>query len=116
MWEKKGALGGLPVQKTWVPSLIKKDPTCHSAAEPTCHNYRACALEPVAAPTEAHVTYSPCSAAEEATAKGSLHNATRESPPLSTIREKPHSKEDPVQPNKYIKKNFFKKRKVLLGI
>ena len=107
VWEKKGALGGLPVQKTWVPSLIKKDPTCHRATEPTRHNYWACALEPGAATTEAHVTYSRCSATEEATAMGSLRNATRESPPLAAIREKSPSKEDPVHPNKYIKEFFF---------
>ena len=29
----------LPVQGTWVQSLVQEDPTCHRAAEPMCHNY-----------------------------------------------------------------------------
>ena len=29
----------LPVQGTWVRSLVREDPTCHGAAKPVCHNY-----------------------------------------------------------------------------
>ena len=36
----------LPVQRTWVPSLVREDSTCHGATKPMCHNYWACALEP----------------------------------------------------------------------
>ena len=36
----------LPVQGTWVWSLILEDPTCWGATRCTRHNYRACALEP----------------------------------------------------------------------
>ena len=35
----------LPVQETWVLSLIWENPTCHAASKPMHHNYRACALE-----------------------------------------------------------------------
>ena len=28
-------------------TLVWKDPTCRGATKPVCHNYRACALEPV---------------------------------------------------------------------
>ena len=36
----------LPVQETWIQSLIWEDPTCLGATKPMCHNYWACALEP----------------------------------------------------------------------
>ena len=36
----------LPVQGTQVWALVREDPTCHGAARPASHNYRAYALEP----------------------------------------------------------------------
>ena len=36
----------LPMQETWVWSLIQEDSTCLRATEPVHHNYWACALEP----------------------------------------------------------------------
>ena len=36
----------LPIQGTWVWSLVQEDPTCCGATKPVCHNYWACALEP----------------------------------------------------------------------
>ena len=36
----------LPMQRTWVQSLVLEDPTCHEATKPVRHNYQACALEP----------------------------------------------------------------------
>ena len=36
----------LPMQETWVWSLIREDPTCHGATKPMCHTYSACALVP----------------------------------------------------------------------
>ena len=36
----------LPVQASWVRSLVREDPTCHGATKPVRHNYRACTLEP----------------------------------------------------------------------
>lgn len=36
----------LPMQGTWVQSLVGEDPTCQEATEPVCHNYYICALEP----------------------------------------------------------------------
>ena len=36
----------LPMQGTWVRSLVWEDPTCCGATKPLCHNYWACALEP----------------------------------------------------------------------
>ena len=35
----------LPMQETWVPSLIQKDPICCEATRPTHHNSWACAPE-----------------------------------------------------------------------
>ena len=29
----------LPVQGTWVRSLVREDPTCRGATKPVCHNY-----------------------------------------------------------------------------
>ena len=36
----------LPMQGTWVWSLVQEDSTCFRAAKPGCHNYWSCALEP----------------------------------------------------------------------
>ena len=36
----------LPMQKTWVQSLVWEDPTCCRTTKPTHHNYGACALGP----------------------------------------------------------------------
>ena len=36
----------LPMQGTWVWSLVREDPSCRGATKPMCHNYWACALEP----------------------------------------------------------------------
>ena len=37
----------LPMQGTWVRSLVQDDPTRRGATKPVHHNYWACALEPV---------------------------------------------------------------------
>ena len=29
----------LPMQGTWVRSLVREDPTCHGATKPVRHNY-----------------------------------------------------------------------------
>ena len=36
----------LPVQGTWVQTLVWEDSTCCGAAKPMCHNYWACTLKP----------------------------------------------------------------------
>ena len=36
----------LPMQETWVRSLIQEDPTCHGATELVCHNCWTCAPKP----------------------------------------------------------------------
>ena len=36
----------LPMQGTWVRSLVQEDPTCCRATKPMHHNYSSCALEP----------------------------------------------------------------------
>ena len=45
----------LPVRETRNQSLIWEGPTCCGAAGPMPYNYQACALEPGAAATEAHL-------------------------------------------------------------
>ena len=37
----------LPMQGTWVQSLVQEDPTCHGGTKPVPHNYWDQALEPV---------------------------------------------------------------------
>ena len=37
----------LPKQGTRVRTLVWKDPTCHGATKPVCHNYWACTLGPM---------------------------------------------------------------------
>ena len=36
----------LPMQGTWVPSLVWEEPTCIGATKPVRYNYWACALQP----------------------------------------------------------------------
>ena len=36
----------LPMQETWVQSLVLGDSTCCKATKPTCHSHWRCALEP----------------------------------------------------------------------
>ena len=62
----------LPMQGTRVWALVPEDPTCCRATRPVCHNYWACALDPVLS--------SLCSATREATAVGSTRTATKSSP------------------------------------
>ena len=45
----------LPMQGTQVWALVWEDPTCCRATKPVCHNYWACALEPVSDDYWAHV-------------------------------------------------------------
>ena len=35
------------MHEPWVPSLALEDPICRRATKPMCHDYQACALEPV---------------------------------------------------------------------
>ena len=60
----------LPMQRTWVRSLVWEDPTGHGATKPMCHNFWACTLQ-----------------------------LRKPSGPLTTTRETPvHSNKDPGQP------------------
>ena len=45
----------LPMQGTWVWSLVQEDPTCHGATGPLRHNCWACALGPASHHYWAHV-------------------------------------------------------------
>ena len=45
----------LPMQGTWVRTLVWEDPTCRGATRPVRHNYWACALEPASHNYWAHV-------------------------------------------------------------
>ena len=44
----------LPMQGTWIWSLVQDDPTCRGATKPVHHNYWACALEPMSLNYWAH--------------------------------------------------------------
>ena len=46
----------LPMQETWLRSLIREDSTCPGAIKPVPHNYWACALEPVLCNKRSHYT------------------------------------------------------------
>ena len=62
----------LPVQGTWIPSLLQEDPTCQRAAEPMHRNYRSLdTLEPLLCNKRSRLT------------------ADREQPLLSATRESP---------------------------
>ena len=100
------------MQETRVQSLDQEDPTCHRAAKPMHHNYRACAQSLGAPATEftCHNYWSPCalqacSAAREATATRSPYPEMNSSPCSPYEEKSPCSNRDPAQPkiNKYIK-------------
>ena len=57
----------LPMQGTWVRSLVQEDPTGCRAAKPVCHNYWACALEPTSHNYWARAPWSLCTATTEPT-------------------------------------------------
>ena len=44
----------LPLQGTWVQSLVQEDSSCCGAPKLMCHNHRACALQQEKPPQEAH--------------------------------------------------------------
>ena len=49
----------LPMQGTWVRTLVWEDPTCRRATKPMRHNYWACALEPACHDYWAHMPQLP---------------------------------------------------------
>ena len=60
----------LPMQETWVQSLVWVDAICHEETKLVCNNYWACVLE-----TRSHST------TKEPTAMTSSHTATGQEPP-----------------------------------
>ena len=95
----------LPMQETWIRSLVWEDPTCLRAAKAMWLCSRAWELQPRsprAATAEACTPLTPCATAGEATALRTLHTATREQPPLPATKEKPTQQPRPstAQPNK----------------
>ena len=65
----------LPVQGTWVRSLVQEDPTCRGATKPVRHNYWA-RVPQLLKPTRLE----PCSATREATAMRSPRTTKKSSP------------------------------------
>ena len=79
--KKKKKKAPLPMQATWVQSLIREDPhfSCRGATKPMHHNYWTCALEPRRHDYwSPHAPWSPCSATREATAMRSPCTTTTE--------------------------------------
>ena len=78
----------LPMQGTWVWSLVWEDPTCRRATKPVRHNYRArvmqllkpACLEPMLRNKRSHHNEKPAHCSEELP----LLAATRESPCTAT--------------------------------
>ena len=68
----------LPMQGTWIWSLVWEDPTPYRAAKPVSHNYWAHTLEPGSLNYWAACTLEPCPAAREATVTRGQRAATRE--------------------------------------
>ena len=85
----------LPIQGTWVLSLVQEDPTCPGATKPKRPN------------TEALAPYSLCSATGEVTARRS--SATRVAPTCHNQGKTTCSNEHPAQPKNEM--DIFKKRK-----
>ena len=94
------------MQETGVRYLSQEDPTWHRAAKPECHNYRACALEPVSYSYWAHAPQlrkPVCPRARalqyEKPLQWEAHAPQLESGPcLSQLEKSPHNNKDSVQP------------------
>ena len=80
----------LPMQGTWVQSLVQEGFTCHRATKPMCHNYWSpCSLGPCTTTTEPECcnhwsphTQSLCISTREATTRRSPHTTTKSGPHL----------------------------------
>ena len=88
----------LPMQGTWVQSLVREDPTCCGATKLVCHNYWACALEHASHNYWACVPQllKPAHLKPVIRNKRSCHNerpvhCKEEYPLLTTTRESPHA-------------------------
>ena len=81
----------LPMQGTWVWSLVLVDFTRYEATRPMYHNYQACALELDSHNDRAH------------------HNDVCPQPLLTATRESLHSNEDPAQLHINKLTNFLKR-------
>ena len=79
----------LPVQGTWVWSLVQEDPTCCKATKPVYHNYWASGLESESCSLWSPCAWSLCSVTRKATAMRSPCTTTNSSPGLSQL-EKAH--------------------------
>ena len=79
----------LPMQRTWVWSLVRENPTCCGATKSMHHKYWVQALEPPSRDYWSPHTYSLYSATKEATAMRSLPTAMK-SRPCSPQPEKTH--------------------------
>ena len=88
----------LPMQETWVQSLIQEDPTCCGAMKPMRHNYWACAPEP-----RSWNYRNPC-ALEPALATGKPTTTSS----LCTTREKRAQQQRPsIAKDKHMNNFFF---------
>ena len=98
------------MQETQVRSLIGEDPIGHGATEALHHNYRACALEPGAATTEARAAataaHAPRAHSKRSHGDGRLCTAAGEQP-LLLLEKSLRSNKDPAQPKTEQRKLFF---------
>ena len=108
----------LPMQGSRVRALTREDPTCHRAAKPVHHNYRACTLEPMSHNHWAHVPpllkpvcLEPGLCKKEATAMRSLHTATKSSPCSPQLEKACAQPQRPNAAKKKKKKLIYKEKK-----
>ena len=80
----------LPMQRTWVWSLVREDPTCRGATKPVRH-YWACTLEPASHSYWSPRTWSPCSTTRKATSVRSPRTATKSSPNSQQLEKSPRA-------------------------
>ena len=113
----------LPMQKTWVQSLIQEDPTCCRATKPVCHNYWVCVPQPMSHKYCAYVPQllkptSPRARAQqrEKSPQWEACAPQLENGPCSPQLEKsPHSHDDPEESkivNFFSTKSFQKEEKI----
>ena len=92
----------LPMQGTWVRSLVLKDSTCCRATKPLSHNFWAHVLQLPNLACPEPVLHSKRSSLKEKL----MHDKDKELP-LTTTRGSPDSKEGPAQPRRFLKSVFI---------
>ena len=98
----------LPMQGTWVQSLVQEDPTCCRATKPVLHNYWGCALEPASHNYRARMPRAHALQQEKPESTCTTTKSSPRSPQLEKARalqQRPNAAKNKI--NKFKKRNNY---------